>query len=73
MIFCSKDAMKSSPQPPPTAPFLPELQWPQVKGVVVRERSTDTSTQFRFQLVSNTAGVQVALQRSSAPLDRSCA
>jgi hypothetical protein len=30
-------------------------------------------TQFRFQPVSNTSGVRLALQRSTAPLDRLCA
>jgi hypothetical protein len=64
---CAREA--NSPWLPPTPTSLSMLKWPQIQGVVVRIRRTSASPQLRLQLMRYAAGVQIALERSSAPLN----
>jgi len=44
------------------------LERPQVQRLVVRGEGAGTPAQFGLQLMGNATGMQIALQRSSAPL-----
>lgn len=59
----------SLPKLPPTGSGGSHLKRPHIKRVVVAERRTGTSAQFRFELVSYPAGVKVSLECLSAPVD----